>query len=158
MKEYRIFVSGAQKELKAEISIQFPNHCLEDLNSFEMIKQCREKGLPEPDFISVSNLEFKTILARDIFTEDVLSRMGLNERQMKAVKYVKQKGKITNKEYREICQTSGRTATRDLAHLTAIKIFEQQGITGQGTEYILRRHKDAKDATQTPPRRQNRHL
>jgi len=29
--------------------------------------------------------------------------MGLNERQIRAVMYVKERGKITNKEYQEIC-------------------------------------------------------
>lgn len=63
---------------------------------------------------------------------------------------MKEKGKITNKEYREICQTSERTATRDLSHLVTLKLFEQMGVTGKGTEYILRRHKNANDATKTP--------
>ncbi len=65
-------------------------------------------------------------------------------------KYVKEKGRITNKEYREICQTSERTATRDLTRLVELKVFEQIGITGKGTEYMLRRHKDANDATKAP--------
>lgn len=30
-----------------------------------------------------------------------LRKMGLNERQIKAVKYVKEKGKITNSEYQK---------------------------------------------------------
>lgn len=111
-----------------------------------MVKQCRKQGLPEPEFRSIRGLEFRTILARDIFTESVLEKLGLNERQLKAVKYVKEKGKITNKDYREVCQTSERTATRDLSRLVSLKVFEQIGITGKGTEYVLRRHKDAKDA------------
>jgi ATP-dependent DNA helicase RecG len=118
--------------------------------TMEMIKQCREKGLPEPEFVSIRNLEFRTILARDIFTEDVLSKLGLNERQLKAVKYVKKNGRINNKEYRTVCNTSERTATRDLSQLVTKRLFKVIGSTGKGTEYILRRHKDAKDATKTP--------
>jgi len=34
--------------------------------------------------------------------EPTLRKLGLNERQIKAVVYVKQKGKITNKEYQQI--------------------------------------------------------
>ena len=68
----------------------------------EIIKQCKAQGLPEPEFVSVRGIEFRTILARDIFTENMLSKLGLNERQLKAVKYVKEKGKITNKEYQEL--------------------------------------------------------
>jgi len=47
---------------------------------------------------------------------------------------------------RRICETSERTATRDLSYLVSLNIFEQRGITGEGTAYILRCHKDAKDA------------
>ena len=124
--------------------------------TLEMLKQCKKHGLPEPEFISERNLEFKTILSRDIYTERSLNKIGINERQKKAVLYVKEKGKITNKIYREICQTSERSATRDLANLTKMQIFEQHGITGKGTEYVLSRHKPAKDAIKPPQTRQRR--
>lgn len=117
--------------------------------TIEMIKQCRAKGLPEPEFVATRH-EFRTILARDLFTETTLAKTGLNERQLKAVKHVKEKGSISNKIYREICSTSERTATRDLAELVSLKVLEQIGITGKGTEYKLRRHKDAKDVTMAP--------
>jgi predicted HTH transcriptional regulator len=100
----------------------------------EMIKQCREKGLPEPVFVS-DRYEFKTILARDIYTEETLNKLGLNERQMKAIKYVKQNGKITNKEYQKINNISKATATRDLAKLVEMKILLQHGTVGKGTVY-----------------------
>ncbi len=48
--------------------------------TMEMVKQCKAHGLPEPEFISGRNLEFKTILARDVFTVYVLKKIGLNER------------------------------------------------------------------------------
>jgi len=47
--------------------------------------------------------------------EEYLRSLNLNERQIKAVMYVKEKGQITNKEYQEVCATSKRTASRDLA-------------------------------------------
>jgi len=50
--------------------------------------------------------------------------------------YVKENGKITNKDYQEISNTIKRTASRDLAELVSLKIFEQIGTTGKGTEYI----------------------
>jgi len=53
----------------------------------------------------------------------------------------KEKGQITNKEYQEVCNTSERTSSRDLADLAASGLFEQIGTTGKGTVYILRRHK-----------------
>jgi ATP-dependent DNA helicase RecG len=56
----------------------------------------------------------------------------LNERQIKAVLYVKEKGKITNKEYMEIAGISKATATRDLRELVEKKVFKQYGTKGQG--------------------------
>jgi predicted HTH transcriptional regulator len=103
----------------------------------EMVHQCKEHGLPEPEFVSVRNLEFKTILARDVFTEANLVQMGLNVRQLQAVKYVKTKGQITNKEYQEVNNVSKATATRELSKLVSLKVLKQQGVVGKGTFYRL---------------------
>lgn len=105
--------------------------------TLEMLKQCKEHGLPEPQFVSVRNLEFKTILARDLFTEDTLLRMGLNERQLKAVKYVKQKGKITNKEYRQINGVSDESARVELKELVSKKILKVSG-RGRNVSYSVK--------------------
>jgi ATP-dependent DNA helicase RecG len=45
---------------------------------------------------------------------------------MKVVKHVKEQGRITNKEYKAICDTSERTATRDLIALVSKGIFVQK--------------------------------
>jgi len=78
---------------------------------------------------------------KDIYTEENLRKMELNERQIKAVMYVKEKGKITNKEYQEISIVTKKTASRDLAELVSIGLFKKQGTTGKGTFYVLDRHK-----------------
>ena len=44
-------------------------------------------------------------------------KLGLNTRQVKAVLYVKEKGRITNAEYQNINSVSRITATRDLTEL-----------------------------------------
>lgn len=87
---------------------------------------------------------------KDIYDKEYLRSLNLNERQIKAIMYVKEKGQITNKEYQELCSISNRTASRDLADLVLSGHFEQTAITGKGTAYILRIHKHAKDATNTP--------
>ncbi|MCB4791948.1 MAG: DUF4062 domain-containing protein [Elusimicrobia bacterium] len=104
--------------------------------TIEMIKQCRKQGLPDPDFVSIRNLEFKTILARDIFTEDTLAKIGLNERQLQAVKYVKKNGKITNREYRKLFNLSDEGALKDLREIVNWKIFISKG-KGRSVKYIL---------------------
>ncbi len=107
----------------------------------EMVRQCKEHGLPEPEFVSVRNLEFKTILPRDMFTEVALQQLGLNERQLRAVKMIKEKGHLTNKEYREILNLPRRTAIRDLADLCGKKVFRKVQASGRNVQYILMSHK-----------------
>jgi len=50
---------------------------------------------------------------------------------------LKEKGKITNKEYKDLNEVSRATATRDLQELVEKKILEQLGSKGQGTLYSL---------------------
>jgi len=83
---------------------------------------------------------------KDKWNEETLRKLGLNQRQIKAVMYVKRNDRISNQEYQVICETSNRTATGDLTKLVSLNILQQIGTTGKGTKYILRRHKDTKDA------------
>ncbi len=113
----------------------------------KMINYCKEAGVQEPVFEEYQG--FRVVFRKGIFNEEYLRELGLNDRQIKAVFYVKEKGKITNKEYQEISDTSERTASRELANLVDTSIFTQIGTTGKGTAYTLT-GKDAKDATKTP--------
>lgn len=106
--------------------------------TMEMVRQCKDAGLPEPEFVSVRNLEFKTIIARDVHTQTALSSMGLNERQMKAMKFIKHKGHITNNDYQALAKVSKATATRDLIDLLKKGIIQRFGVTGRGTKYQLK--------------------
>jgi ATP-dependent DNA helicase RecG len=103
----------------------------------KIMEKCLEQGLPEPDF-SEENGVMKVIFYKNIYTERHLQEMGLNERQIKAVMYVKEKGKITNKIYQEICEVKKRQATDDLKELERRKILERVGTTGKGTYYTLK--------------------
>ena len=114
--------------------------------TLKIIDACKQAQLPEPDIREMHG-GFSVILYKDIFTEEQLLKMDLNDRQIKAVLFVKENGKITNKAYQELVNTSERTATRDLTQLVSLELFKQIGTTGKGTNYILRRHNDVKDAT-----------
>lgn len=105
--------------------------------TLEMIKQCRNKGLPDPEFIERMG-EFRTIIARDIYTESMLGQLGLNERQNKAIQYLREHNKLTNKEYRQINQgISNKTAWRDLNGLIEKNIIVAYGNRKQ-RYYVLR--------------------
>ncbi len=104
--------------------------------TLEMITQCRNKGLPDPEFVEKRG-EFRTIIPRDIYTESMLERLGLNERQNRAVRYLKEHNKLTNTEYRQINQDiSNKTAWRDLN-----KLIEKNVIVAYGNRkqryYVL---------------------
>jgi predicted HTH transcriptional regulator len=105
--------------------------------TIEMVKQCKAQGLPEPDFVSIRNDEFRAILPRDIYTEATLSQLGLIDRQKKAVQYVKNKGSISRKEYVVLTGVSVRQANFDLADLLKKKVFAQAG-KGRSVKYTLR--------------------
>lgn len=100
-----------------------------------MMDACRKAGLPEPAIEEVAGGIQITFL-KDIFSEDFLKRMGLNERQIKAVLFAKEKGKITNSDYQELNEVSKRTATRELTAL--VDTFEtliKEGTSGSSIVY-----------------------
>lgn len=103
-----------------------------------IIENMKKAELPEPEFREEMG-GFSVYFRKDIYTEEYLKELGLNDRQIRAVMYVKKNGKITNKEYQELVNTTKRTATRDLKDLTVKKILEQIGETGKGTYYILKK-------------------
>jgi len=105
--------------------------------TLKIVEKCLEQGLPEPDFIEENGV-MQVVFYKDKWTEDFLRKSGLNKRQIKAVKYLKEKGKITNNLYREEFNVSRATATRDLNDLVNKEILIQHGETGKGTFYILK--------------------
>jgi len=90
---------------------------------------------------------------KDIYTEDNLRKMGLNERQIKAVMYVKEKGKITNQEYQELNKTSKPTATRELRKLVDKGLFIMHGKAKREIYYQLSQ-KGANNEPIEPKKRQ----
>lgn len=117
--------------------------------TLKIINSCKEAELPEPE-MKESAGGFQVTIFKDVLTEEYLKKLGLNDRQVKAVLFVKENGKITNNKYQELTSKSERTATRDLNQLVSLNLLEQIGTTGVGTNYILSRHKGAKDATKQP--------
>ena len=102
----------------------------------KMKEKCLEANLPAP-ILSVKGNDFWITFRKDIYNKDDLSKLGLNERQIKAILYVKEKGRITNKEYQEINNVSKRTAAYELVELTKKhKLFKQLGAS-VGTFYEI---------------------
>ena len=99
-------------------------------------EQCAGAKLPEPTFRNDGS-DFWVIFRKDIYSKEELSRLGLNERQIKAVLFAKEKGRITNKEYQEINNCSRNTASSDLNDLVARMILDNSDVGGAGSYYRL---------------------
>ena len=100
-----------------------------------MIRESLEHDLPEPDFVMRGG-EFTITVWRDWLTPEVLAGYNLNERQVKAVNYLKIHQTITNTTYQEF-ESSKRTASRDLDEMITLGIIEKVGTTGKGVYYRL---------------------
>ncbi|WP_268224544.1 ATP-binding protein [Sinomicrobium oceani] len=104
--------------------------------TIKIIEACKDAGLPEPVLIEEQG-GFLSKIFKDRFTKEQLKKAGLNDRQIKAVLYVKENDTITNSEYQKINGTSDRTALRDLESLIKHNIFIKQG-EKKGTNYKLK--------------------
>lgn len=106
--------------------------------TFRIINSCKDASLPEPE-IKEADGGILVNLFKDILTEKQLRKQGLNERQIKAVLYIKENGKITNQKMKEISAVSKATATRDLTELVdQYNLLVRIGETGVGTSYKLK--------------------
>lgn len=94
--------------------------------TLDMISLCAEAGLPEPQFRNEGE-HFVATIWRDWLTDDVLDGLGLNDRQIKAVRYVKENGEIASGKYQEMTGVEARTATRDLVDLVEKQVFTKRG-------------------------------
>ena len=104
--------------------------------TIKIVEKCLEQGLPEPDFkeeFGVVTVQFY----RDRWNDENLRKLGLNERQIKAVMYVKEKGRITNKEYQEIAGVSNKTAYLELSDAVEKGVFVLEG-SGRRIGYALK--------------------
>jgi len=106
--------------------------------TIKIIEQSKKHGLPTPEFKSEGS-DFWIIFNKDIFNKENLENLNLNKRQIKAVLYVKEKGKISNKEYQTLNNCSRNTASNDLSELLEKDILISSGKRGAGSFYELKK-------------------
>jgi ATP-dependent DNA helicase RecG len=107
-----------------------------------MIMLCRKKGIPEPEFSAHPDW-FSVTFAKDFYTDERLLAIGFSDRQVQAVRYVREQGVINNKAYRDLTGVSPRAALRELTELCTREILVKQGTTGRSTVYLLKKIKPA---------------
>jgi len=103
--------------------------------TIKIIDTCKQADLPEPEMKELDG-GFIITLFKDNMTPEQLTKLGLNDRQVKAVLFIKEKGKITNSEYQVLNEVSDRTALRDIEELTEKGILIKEG-EKKGTSYKL---------------------
>jgi len=97
---------------------------------------------PLPRFEEVPGSVIVTLYAADLskLAEEELAahwtEMGLNGRQIRALEYLTTAPSLSRQEYSELCQTSVRTAARDLKDLLERGLVVRQG-KGRWTRYAL---------------------
>ncbi len=106
--------------------------------TIKIVEQCQKHGLPIPEFKNDGS-DFWITFKKDIFNKRDLENLKLNERQIKAVLYVKEKGKISNKEYQILNNCSRNTASNDLSELLEKNILKSSGKRGAGSFYELKK-------------------
>jgi ATP-dependent DNA helicase RecG len=104
--------------------------------TIKITNECKKAKLPEPEFKEEFG-GFSVCFYKDIYSEEKLRKLGLNDRQIKAVKYLKERGKITNREYQELNTCSRNTVTNDLRKLIQKGIIKESGKKGAGAFYVI---------------------
>ena len=105
--------------------------------TIKIINECIQLGIPQPKYyydMSGFWVEFR----KDNFNIEYFETLGLNKRQIEALIYVKEKGKITNSEYQNINDCSRNTASNDLVELVSKELLESSGQKGAGAYYRLK--------------------
>lgn len=104
--------------------------------TIKIIELCRQNGMPNPELKEVFG-GFSIVFRKDIYTEECLHNLGLNERQVKAILYVKNKNNIDIKSFKSIVpNVSEKTLYRDLQELIDKGILKEIG-EKKGRKYKL---------------------
>jgi ATP-dependent DNA helicase RecG len=106
--------------------------------TLKMIKEFEVAGNPLPSYyydMSGFFVEFR----KDIFYEQYLKSLYLNDRQIKAVLYLREKGQISNRDYQKLNNVSKATASRDLSELEEKRLLNNKGTKGSSAVYELYR-------------------
>ncbi len=103
-----------------------------------MIEEMTQAGHPPPRF-RATPYSFTVTLSNLVVRAPVPAwARSMNERQAKALAYIQEHGRITNREYRQLCpEVSAETLRLDLADLVKRGILLKVGAK-RGTYYILK--------------------
>lgn len=105
--------------------------------TLKIIDECKKYGLPEPE-IELSGGGISVTLFKNTLNDKNLKLLGLNDRQLKAINYLKEHNKVTNGEYQSLTGCSRNTASRDLNELVKNDLILSSSQKGSGSFYYLK--------------------
>lgn len=92
--------------------------------------------MPEPDF-EYTGTSLVVTIRKSKLTQKYLKTLGFNDRQNKAVEFIKENKRITSKKYADLFGVTDRTARNDLKELTDKNVIIQKGESKKTTYYEL---------------------
>jgi ATP-dependent DNA helicase RecG len=96
---------------------------------------CRSEKKPEPDYEEQTQTLVVTF-RQDVFKDDYLRKLGLNERQIAAVAYVRQRGRVASRDYQHMNSVSRQLAAVELSDLVQKGVLARTG-AGRGIAYEM---------------------
>ncbi len=102
----------------------------------KMVSALSAEKMPEPIFEENSG-GFQVTFLKEHYPKEYLDQMGLNERQIEAVTYLKKFKEITNGKYQELNNIGKSVSAAELQELTDKEILLKIG-QGRSTKYILK--------------------
>lgn len=102
----------------------------------KMMNYCKEAGIPLPNYFFEAS-DFLVEFRKDIYNEEYLIGLGLNERQVRAVLFVKENGSITNSDYQKINKTKQTLSSEELNELVEKEILKSSGLKGRRAKYLI---------------------
>ena len=102
-----------------------------------MISQLQQAGLPEPEFESREHF-FRVVFRKKGRVEERFAGMGLNDRQLRALRQATDKGRVTLADYTQLVDMPHRTLQRDLQELVSKGLLVKRG-TARATWYEVKK-------------------
>jgi ATP-dependent DNA helicase RecG len=103
--------------------------------TIHMVKSCREHTLPDPEFREQDD-SFSVTFTRSSINRLMEEPDLINDRQKRALGYLRQHPMITSAEYAKQFDCTPKTAQRDLSEMEALHIVMKKG-KGRSTVYQL---------------------
>jgi ATP-dependent DNA helicase RecG len=104
--------------------------------TLKIYKSCLEAELPEPEIKPLDGGVLVTLF-KDYLGEEQLRKLGLNERQIKAVNFAKAHISISNADYQKLNDIGKTTATEELSKLVELGVLTAPTAKGRGAKYTL---------------------